>query len=343
MSKEVSKKEIAPEKLAKLLALTKQLNKDHGDGAVFNGDIKVQGIEFLSTGSVVLDDALGGGFPIGRMVEVMGPEASGKTTLLLHAIANAQRNGKVCAFIDVEHALDIVYAEKLGVDVKALLISQPDYGEQALDMFESMVSSGAVDVIAVDSIAALVPKTEIENGMEDKTMGLQARMMSLFCRKVVALVKANKVLALFTNQEREKIGVMYGPTSTTPGGNAMKYYASQRIRVRASSEKIKDGDRQIGHLMAFKVTKNKVASPFREGEVPVLYGIGFDKSGETYVMAKGLDVLTITGGTHKLGDEKLASNREEMLELLRKDTKLLAKVEELVRKALAAGKRMPAA
>jgi recombination protein RecA len=340
MSKQTEKKEdkkaLVNDREKKMQELVGLLRKEHGEGAVFHGDMPVKDIETLPSGSLTLDLCMGvGGYPYGRIVEIMGPEASGKTTLTLHLIASAQKEGKNCAFVDAEHALDTKYAKQIGIDVDSLIISQPDSGEQALDIVKTMAASGAIDVIVVDSVAALVPKAELEGDFDKAHMGNHARLMSKAMRMLTHEVSKNNVLVVFINQYRNKIGVMYGDPRTTTGGDALKYYASMRLAVRPG-EKFKEGDRVFGAEIIVKMSKNKMAPPFTECAVPLIYGQGIDQVGDIYTMAKELEVLQVRGAHHYLVnkegvEEKLASKKEEMIELLRKDHKLLNELEKRVR------------
>lgn len=326
-----SVKDIKAERDKKLNDLVNLIRKDLGQGAVFHGDAPVQDVQTISTGSTTLDMCTGiGGVPLGRIIEIYGPESSGKTTLTLHMIAEAQKAGMKCGFIDAEHALDPGYARKIGVDVDDLLISQPDHGEQAMEIARMMAGSGAVNVIVVDSVAALVPKVELEGEFDKSNMGLQARMMSKGLRVLTGEVSKNNVLIIFINQIRMKIGVMYGSPETTTGGEALKYYASMRMKIR-SGEKFKDGDQIVGGTIIVKMIKNKLAAPFTECEVPVVYGQGIDKVGDLYTVAKEWGILDVRGAHHYLDGEKFASKKEEAVDALRKDKKLFDKVNKLVR------------
>jgi recombination protein RecA len=321
----------AAEKQKALTSLISKIKKEQGEGSVFYGNqIDVSPMNIVPTGSMVLDITSGvGGLPRGRVVEVFGPEASGKSTLCLHVVAEAQKLGLTCGYIDMEHSLDTDYAKKLGIKIEDLVLSQPDFAEQALDIFKAMAESHAVDVIVLDSVAALVPKAELEGEMGDQSMGVQARMMSKMLRVVTPTISNNDVLAIFVNQLRMKIGVMYGNPETTTGGNALKYYASLRISVRRGTPF--GGEPPIGHMMNVKFAKNKVAPPFTECEVPIVYGVGIDRPGDLFAVAKSWDILDVRGAHSYLDGEKLASSKEEMVTLLRTDAALYTKLEKLVR------------
>lgn len=305
-----------------------QIEKQFGKGAVMRlGQNQAMNVEAISTGSFSLDLALGiGGLPRGRIVEVYGPESSGKTTLALHCIAQGQKNGGYAAFIDVEHALDPVYARALGVDVDALLVSQPDTGEQALEITEALVRSGAIDVIVVDSVAALVPRAEIEGDMGDSHVGLQARLMSQALRKLAGAISKSNCVAIFINQLREKVGVIYGSPEVTPGGRALKFYASVRIDIR-KIETLKNGTEQIGTRTRAKVVKNKIAPPFREAEFDVMYGQGISREGEILDLAAKLDIVQKSGAWFSYGDVRLGQGRDNSKEFLKSNPEISAEIE----------------
>lgn len=309
-----------------------QIEKQFGKGAVMRlGQNQAMNVEAISTGSFSLDLALGiGGLPRGRIVEVYGPESSGKTTLALHCIAQGQKNGGYAAFIDVEHALDPVYARALGVDVDALLVSQPDTGEQALEITEALVRSGAIDVIVVDSVAALVPRAEIEGDMGDSHVGLQARLMSQALRKLAGAISKSNCVAIFINQLREKVGVIYGSPEVTPGGRALKFYASVRIDIR-KIETLKNGTEQIGTRTRAKVVKNKIAPPFREAEFDVMYGQGISREGEILDLAAKLDIVQKSGAWFSYGDVRLGQGRDNSKEFLKSNPEISAEIEKKLR------------
>ena len=305
-----------------------QIEKQFGKGAVMKlGDNASMQVDAISTGSLGLDLALGvGGVPRGRIIEVYGPESSGKTTLALHILAEAQKKGGEVAFIDVEHALDPTYAEALGVDINNLLVSQPDTGEQAMEICEALVRSGAIDAIVVDSVAAMVPRAEIEGEMGDSHVGLQARLMSQAMRKLTAVISKSQCVAIFINQVREKIGVMYGNPETTPGGRALKFYASVRMEVRRG-EPIKDGSSQIGNRTKVKINKNKVAPPFREAEFDILYGQGISRTGEVIDVAVELGIVKKGGAWFSYQDQKLGQGRENAKKTLEDNPELMKEIE----------------
>ena len=309
-----------------------QIEKQFGKGSVMKlGEFKAMEIEAIPTGALSLDMALGiGGVPRGRIIEVFGPESSGKTTLALHIVAEAQKMGGEAAFIDAEHALDPVYAKKLGVDIDNLIVSQPDTGEQALEITESLVRSGALDVIVVDSVAALVPKAEIDGDMGDSHMGLQARLMSQALRKLAGAINKSKTVLIFINQLREKIGVMFGNPETTTGGRALKFYASVRLDIRRI-ENIKQDGEVKGNRVRVKVIKNKVAPPFREAEFDVVYGEGISKAGNILDMAVNMDIIEKSGSWFSYNGDRIGQGRENVKKLLQENPKMLAEVEEKVR------------
>ena len=328
----------AEEKAAKAKAIQmamQKIEKDYGKGSIMKlGDDKVENVEVIPTGSLGLDLALGvGGYPRGRIIEIYGPESSGKTTLALHAIAEAQKIGGIAAFIDAEHAFDRFYAENLGVDIDNLLISQPDNGEQALAIAEQLISSAAIDIIVIDSVAALTPKAEIEGDMGENKVGLQARLMSQALRKLTSTISKTNTTCIFINQMREKIGVMFGNPETTTGGNALKYYASVRIDVRPSTP-IKNGEEILGKLTKVKVVKNKVAPPFRKCEFDIMFGTGISKTGEILDMAVSMDIVKKSGSWFSYESTKLAQGRDAVLTLLKDNQELLEEIEAKVREKI---------
>ena len=313
-----------------------QIEKQFGKGAIMKlGENTHMNVEAISTGALALDVALGvGGVPRGRIVEIYGPESSGKTTVALHVIAEAQKNGGVAAFIDAEHALDPVYARKVGVDIDNLLVSQPDTGEQALEIAESLARSGALDVIVVDSVAALVPKAEIDGEMGDAHIGLQARLMSQALRKLAGVINKSRTTAIFINQLREKVGIMFGNPETTPGGRALKFYATVRMDVRRI-ESIKNGTDVVGNRTRVKVVKNKVAPPFREAEFDIIYGEGISKEGSILDVAVNLDIVNKSGSWFSYNGQRLAQGRENAKKCLKEDKALYAEIENKVREHFA--------
>ncbi len=320
------------EKMKALEMAMSQIEKQFGKGSVMKlGEFKTMEVEAIPTGALSLDIALGiGGLPRGRIIEVFGPESSGKTTLALHVIAEAQKMGGEAAFIDAEHALDPVYAKKLGVDIDNLIVSQPDTGEQALEITEALVRSGALDVIVVDSVAALVPKAEIDGDMGDSHMGLQARLMSQALRKLAGAINKSKTVIIFINQLREKIGVMFGNPETTTGGRALKFYASVRLDIR-KIENIKQDGEVKGNRVRVKVIKNKVAPPFREAEFDIVYGEGISKAGNILDMAVNLDIIEKSGSWFSYNGDRIGQGRENVKKYLKENPEILAEVENKVR------------
>ncbi len=338
MAKEtVEKKEenLNKEKLKVLQLTLDKIEKSYGKGAIMKlGDHPVEDVEYISTGSIGVDVALGvGGFPKGRVIEIYGPESSGKTTLALHAIAESQKKGGIAAFIDAEHAFDSSYARKLGVDIENLLISQPDNGEQALEITENLIRSGAIDIIVIDSVAALTPKSEIEGEMGDSKMGLQARLMSQALRKLTATISKTRCCCIFINQLREKIGVMFGNPETTTGGNALKFYASVRIDIRKITQ-IKEGDIVTGNRVRVKVVKNKVAPPFRTAEVDIIYGEGFSKIGEIIDLGVEKEIVKKSGSWFSYNETKLGQGRDALKQLLLDNPELCDEIEAKIREKL---------
>ncbi|MEY4329577.1 MAG: hypothetical protein RL609_325 [Bacteroidota bacterium] len=331
--------EVNKEKLKALQMAMDKLEKTYGKGAVMKlGDDAIEQMEVIPSGSVGLDSALGiGGYPKGRIVEIYGPESSGKTTLAIHAIAEAQKQGGICAIIDAEHAFDKFYAEALGVDTENLLISQPDNGEQALEIADNLIRSGAIDLIVIDSVAALTPRSEIEGEMGDSNVGVQARLMSKALRKLTASISKTKCCCIFINQLREKIGVMFGNPETTTGGNALKFYASVRLDIRRSSQ-IKDGENAIGNRTKVKVVKNKVAPPFRQAEFDIIYGNGISLLGEIIDMGVDHNVIKKSGSWFSYGETKLGQGRDAVKQLLDDNPELKEEIEAKVRAAIAQAK-----
>ena len=310
----------------------KQIEKQFGKGSIMKlGEQAERRVSTVSSGSLALDVALGvGGYPRGRIIEIYGPESSGKTTVSLHAIAEVQRQGGQAAFIDAEHAMDPVYAQKLGVNIDELLLSQPDTGEQGLEIAEALVRSGAVDIIVIDSVAALVPKAEIEGDMGDSHVGLQARLMSQALRKLSGAINKSKTIAIFINQIREKVGVMFGNPETTPGGRALKFYSTVRLEVRRA-EQLKQGNDIVGNKTKVKVVKNKVAPPFRVAEVDIMYGEGISREGEILDMASELDIVQKSGAWYSYNEERLGQGRENSKQFLKENTDLREEIAFFVR------------
>ncbi len=334
-----NKQDLAAEKLEKLKVLQaaiSKIEKNYGKGSIMKlGDRAVEEVDTISTGSIALDAALGvGGFPKGRIIEIYGPESSGKTTLAIHAIAESQKNGGLAAFIDAEHAFDSNYARKLGVDVDNLYISQPDNGEQALEIADNLISSGAVDIIVIDSVAALTPKSEIDGEMGDSKMGLHARLMSQALRKMTATISKTKCCCIFINQLRDKIGVMFGSPETTTGGNALKFYSSQRLDIRRI-QTLKDGDANIGNRVRVKVVKNKVAPPFRQVEFDLLFGQGISKLGEMVDIGVDAGIIKKSGSWFSYGETKLGQGREAVKQLLSDNPELQDEIAVQIKEYLA--------
>ena len=329
--------EVNSEKLKVLKAVMDKIEKDFGKGSIMRmSNDQVTDIPVIPSGSITLDVALGvGGYPKGRVIEIYGPESSGKTTLAIHAIAEAQKQGGIAAFIDAEHAFDSYYAQKLGVDVENLLISQPDNGEQALEIADSLIRSSAIDIIVIDSVAALTPKAEIEGEMGDSKMGLQARLMSQALRKLTASIAKTKTVCIFINQLRDKIGVVYGNPETTTGGNALKFYASVRIDIRRTSV-IKDGEEQLGARARVKVVKNKVAPPFKKAEFDIMFGEGISKLGEIIDLAVDYGIVKKSGSWFSYGETKIGQGRDAVKDFLTNNTEVCAEVEAKVREAMMA-------
>jgi recombination protein RecA len=331
----MSKQELNTEKLKALQLTMEKLDKTFGKGAVMKlGDSPVEKVEIIPTGSITLDLALGiNGYPKGRVVEIYGPESSGKTTLAIHAIAEVQKQGGIAAFIDAEHAFDQFYAKKLGVDIANLLISQPDNGEQALEIADNLIRSGAVDLVVIDSVAALTPKAEIEGEMGDSQMGLQARLMSKALRKLTGSISKAGCCCIFINQLREKIGVMFGNPETTTGGNALKFYSSVRLDIRRSTQ-LKDGEEVIGNRVKVKVVKNKVAPPFRKAEFDIMYGEGISKVGEIIDLGVELNILKKSGSWFSYGETRLGQGRDSIKTLLLDNLELADELEAKIKEAL---------
>lgn len=329
------KTQVNADKLKVLSAVMDKIEKDFGKGSIMRmSSESVVDVPVIPTGSVTLDMALGvGGYPKGRIIEIYGPESSGKTTLAIHAIAEAQRAGGIAAFIDAEHAFDSYYAQKLGVDIDNLLVSQPDNGEQALEIADSLIRSSAIDIIVIDSVAALTPKAEIEGDMGDSKMGLQARLMSQALRKLTASISKTKTVCIFINQLRDKIGVVYGNPETTTGGNALKFYASVRIDIRRASV-IKDGEEQLGTRTKVKVVKNKVAPPFKKAEFDIMFGEGISKLGEIIDLGVDFEIIKKSGSWFSYGDRKIGQGRDAVKEALKSDAKLMEEIELRVRQAM---------
>ena len=325
----------ATEKLKALQAAMAKIEKDFGKGSVMKmGDIGIENVDIIPTGSLALNAALGvGGYPRGRIIEIYGPESSGKTTLAIHAIAEAQKAGGVAAFIDAEHAFDRFYAEKLGVNVNELIISQPDNGEQALEIADQLIRSSAIDILIVDSVAALTPKAEIEGDMGDNRVGLQARLMSQALRKLTATISKTNTCCIFINQLREKIGVMFGNPETTTGGNALKFYSSVRLDIRRVTT-LKDGDTPIGNQVRVKVVKNKVAPPFRKAEFEITFGEGISKAGEVVDLGVQYGIIKKSGSWFSYGDSRLGQGRDAVKKIIKDNPELSEEIENQIAEAL---------
>ena len=319
-----------------------QIEKAHGKGAIMKmGESPRRTFSVVSTGALSLDTALGvGGYPRGRIIEIFGPESSGKTTLSLHAVAEAQKAGGVCAYVDVEHALDSGYAQKIGVNIDDLLLSQPDYGEQALEIVETLVRSGAIDIIVIDSVAALVPKSEIEGDMGDPQMGTQARLMSQALRKLTAIVSKSNTIVIFVNQIRDKVGVMFGNPETTPGGRALKFYSSIRLEVRRI-ESVKNGVEISGNKVRVKVVKNKVAPPFKQPEFDIMFDEGVSRTGDLLDLAVTHNVVDKSGSWFSFKDERIGQGREAAKTFLKNNSKMMKSIEDLVKEKVTVVKEVP--
>ncbi|HDP76031.1 MAG TPA: recombinase RecA [Bacteroidales bacterium] len=331
------RKEINKEKLKALQSTIDKIEKDFGKGSIMRlGDKAISEVPVISSGSIALDLALGvGGYPRGRVVEIYGPESSGKTTLAIHAIAEAQKQGGLAAIIDAEHAFDRTYAEKLGVDVENLFFAQPDNGEQALEIADNLIRSGSIDIIVIDSVAALTPKAEIEGDMGDSKMGLQARLMSQALRKLTATISKTNTCCIFINQLRDKIGVMFGNPETTTGGNALKFYASVRVDIRKLNQ-LKDGEESTGNRVRVKIVKNKVAPPFRKAEFDIIFGEGISKAGEIIDLGVEMNIIKKSGSWFSYGDTKLGQGRDAVRQLLLDNPELSNEIENKIRETLKA-------
>jgi len=327
--------EVNKEKMKALQLTMDKLEKTYGKGTIMRlGDNAIEAVDVIPTGSIGLDAALGiGGLPKGRVTEIYGPESSGKTTLAMHAIAEAQKNGGIAAFIDAEHAFDRFYAQKLGIDVENLLVSQPDNGEQALEIADNLIRSGAIDIIVIDSVAALTPKSEIEGEMGDSKMGLQARLMSQALRKLTSTISKTATCCIFINQLREKIGVMFGSPETTTGGNALKFYASVRLDIRKQNQ-LKDGEETIGNRVRVKVVKNKVAPPFRKAEFDIIFGEGISQTYEIIDLAVELNIIKKSGSWFSYGETKLGQGRDGVKKILQDNPELADELKVKVKEAL---------
>lgn len=336
MSNDKNTDKVRQEKMKALEMTLGNIEKNYGKGTIMKlGDEAVVNVETISTGSISLDHALGvGGLPKGRVIEIYGPESSGKTTLALHAIAQAQKSGGIAAFIDAEHAFDRYYAQKLGIDIQNLLVSQPDHGEQALEIVENLIRSGAIDIIVIDSVAALTPRSEIEGEMGDSKMGLQARLMSQALRKLTSTISKTNTCCIFINQLREKIGVMFGNPETTTGGNALKFYASVRIDIRRMNQ-IKEGENITGNRVRVKIVKNKVAPPFRKAEFDIVYGEGISRYGEIIDLGVEQNIIKKSGSWFSYGDTKLGQGRDGVKKLLIDNPELAEELEVKIKQGLA--------
>jgi recombination protein RecA len=336
MAETKEKTKVSEEKMKALQLTMDKMEKTFGKGAVMKlGDSAVADVDVISSGSVTLDLALGvGGYPKGRVVEIYGPESSGNTTLAIHAIAELQKKGGIAAFIDAEHAFDQFYAQKLGVNTSELIISQPDNGEQALEIADNLIRSGAIDLVVIDSVAALTPKAEIEGEMGDSQMGLQARLMSKALRKLTGSINKAGTCCIFINQLRDKIGVMFGSPETTTGGNALKFYSSVRVDIRRSSQ-IKDGDEVIGNRTKVKIVKNKVAPPFRRAEFDIMYGLGISKVGEILDLGVELNILKKSGSWFSYGETRLGQGRDAVKQIIGDNPELMEELEIKIKEALA--------
>lgn len=336
MTNEKNTDKVRQEKMKALEMTLGNIEKNYGKGTIMKlGDVAVVNVETISTGSISLDHALGvGGLPKGRVIEIYGPESSGKTTLALHAIAQAQKSGGIAAFIDAEHAFDRYYAQKLGIDIQNLLVSQPDHGEQALEIVENLIRSGAIDIIVIDSVAALTPRSEIEGEMGDSKMGLQARLMSQALRKLTSTISKTNTCCIFINQLREKIGVMFGNPETTTGGNALKFYASVRIDIRRMNQ-IKEGENITGNRVRVKIVKNKVAPPFRKAEFDIVYGEGISRYGEIIDLGVEQNIVKKSGSWFSYGDTKLGQGRDGVKKLLIDNPELADELEVKIKQGLA--------
>jgi len=337
MGKEQPNDNIRKEKLKALELTIGKIEKDYGKGTIMKlGDHVVENVPYIPSGSIALDLALGiGGYPRGRVVEIFGPESSGKTTLAIHAIANAQKAGGIAAFIDAEHAFDRIYAQKLGVDVENLLISQPDNGEQALEITDHLIRSGAIDIIVIDSVAALTPRAEIEGEMGDSKMGLQARLMSQALRKLTANINKTNTCCMFINQLREKIGIMFGNPETTTGGNALKFYASTRVDIRRISQ-LKEGEDALGNRVRVKIVKNKLAPPFRKAEFDIIFGEGISRLGEIIDLGVECEILKKAGSWFSYGETRLGQGRDAVKALLNDNPELAEEIEVKIKEKLMA-------